>query len=95
MNTIDKNKKNNDIKDNNISFRCTTNEKTLIYEYAKRQDMSVGDFIIDKCIGEKQQCDIQFICEIQTLVNKLHSKQIKKREFVSKIEVVLNRMKWQ
>lgn len=85
----------NNIKNENVNFRCTSDEKIELQKQALEKGESLGEFIIGKCLKEKNRTDIIGLCEMQTLLNKLKGKIIRKKEFIENMERILRDMKWQ
>ena len=81
-------------KKENISFRCTRKEKEKLKEYAKRNEMSIGDYIISTCILKQPKREIGYLCRLQTLTNLLRDGEMKKKEYIEKVNLLLGEIKW-
>lgn len=90
-----KSNKTNNIKDNTICFRCTNMEKTQLRKLAENSNISLGDYIIEKCLSAESAENIRLLCKLQTLLNQLRDGIIKKKEYIRKMEMVFEEMKWQ
>lgn len=88
------NKSKTETKNESISFRCTSDEKKKLKEYAERNKMSIGDFVIANCILKQPKREISYLCKLQSLLNQLRDGELKKKEYIRKTNLVLGGIKW-
>ena len=80
-------------KNKNISARVTTQEYNEIKKNASKASMKLSDYIVHSCLAINNTSNTyekDVLLDIQKLVNKYHSSVIKKKDFIKKLEGILN-----
>ncbi len=80
-------------KNKNLSARVTAKEYNEIKKKATKASMNLSDYIVHSCLAINNTSNTyekDVLLDIQKLVNQYHSNVIGKKDFIKKLERILN-----